>query len=88
MAGNGLDGILAIGLPNRPLLDIPVAPGRTGMVVIGGLNPVAGVYESGVRVKIHSLVGLEDFDSFRPWQEVLPEGDERPAPRADRRHEE
>ena len=39
----GVGGVMAIGQPNHPLLDIPVAHGRVGIVVSGGLNPVAAV---------------------------------------------
>ncbi len=68
MEKNGLGGILAIGRPNQPLLDIPVTEGRTGMVVIGGLNPIAALHEAGAQVAIQSLAGLEDFRSFLPFQ--------------------
>ena len=66
----GLGGILAIGHPNQPLFDIPVAEGRTGMVVVGGLNPIAALRENGAQVAIQSLAGLEDFDRFKPFQEL------------------
>ena len=64
MERHGLSGILALGRPNRPLLDIPVAEGRAGMIVIGGLNPVAAVHEAGVRLSVLSLAGLADFGRF------------------------
>jgi len=67
---HGLDGILSIGKPNLPLLDMPVAEGRAGMIVIGGLNPIAALYESGVRLSICSLVGLEEIDRFVPYQDL------------------
>jgi repressor of nif and glnA expression len=66
----GLSAILAIGKPNRPLLDIPVAEGRTGMVVIGGLNPIAALHEAGIPVTIKSLAGLEDFKSFSSFKDI------------------
>lgn len=66
----GLGGILLLGRPNRPLLDIPVTEGRAGMVVAGGLNPIAALHEVGVRVTIRSLAGLEDAAIFRPYWEV------------------
>ena len=68
MDRHGLRGILAVGRPNRPLLDIPVAEGRAGMIVIGGLNPIAALREGGAEVSIQSLAGLEDFNSFLPFQ--------------------
>jgi repressor of nif and glnA expression len=70
MKAHGLGGVMAIGSPNRPLLDIPVAEGRTGIIVIGGLNPVAAVHESGIRVSMISLAGLEDIRSFGTVEEA------------------
>ena len=68
MEQHGLGGLLAIGHPNQPLFDIPVAEGRTGMIVVGGLNPVAALHEAGARVSIQSLAGLEEFSMFQPFQ--------------------
>jgi repressor of nif and glnA expression len=70
MESRGLAGILYIGEPNRPLLDIPVAEGQAGMVVIGGLNPFASLHEAGIPLKIESLCGFEDFTSFAPFDDV------------------
>jgi len=62
----GLGGILALGRPNQPLFDIPVSEGYCGMVVVGGLNPIAAVREAGIRVSIQSLAGLLDFRRLVP----------------------
>lgn len=67
----GLGGILCIGHANRPLVDIPVAEGRAGMIVVGGLNPVAAVHESGMRLSMLSLAGLDDFGKFAEFKEVI-----------------
>jgi len=67
----GLGAILEIGRPNQPLLDIPVAEGRVGLVVIGGLNPIAAICEAGISADVHSLCGLEDYARFQPIRESL-----------------
>jgi HTH-type transcriptional regulator, global nitrogen regulator NrpRI len=69
-----LNGILAIGQPNRPLLDIPVAEGRTGMIAIDGLNPVAVLHEAGIPVELSPLSGLEELSVFVPFKDVAPMG--------------
>jgi HTH-type transcriptional regulator, global nitrogen regulator NrpRI len=69
-----LNGILAIGQPNRPLLDIPVGEGRTGMITIDGLNPIAALHEAGIPVELSPLSGLEELASFVPFKEVAPMG--------------
>jgi HTH-type transcriptional regulator, global nitrogen regulator NrpRI len=68
MERHGLGGIMTIGRPNQPLLNIPVAEGRAGMIVIAGLNPVAAMVEAGAQVTVRSLVGLEDYSLFMPFQ--------------------
>ena len=66
----GLGGVLLIGRPNQPLLHIPVAEGRTGVIVIGGMNPFAALREVGAQIQIQSLAGLEDISSFLPFYVV------------------
>lgn len=70
MEKQGLASVLAIGRPNQPLLHIPVAEGRTGLIVVGGMNPFAALREAGAQVQIQSLAGLEEFSSFLPFYVV------------------
>jgi repressor of nif and glnA expression len=69
-----LNGILAIGQPNRPLLDIPVSEGRTGMIAIDGLNPIAALHEAGIPVELNPLSGLTEIGTFVPFKDVAPMG--------------
>jgi len=57
----GLGGVIEVGKPNRPLLEIPVAEGRAGLVVVGGLNPLAAAEEAGIETHNKALTGLFDF---------------------------
>jgi HTH-type transcriptional regulator, global nitrogen regulator NrpRI len=45
----GFPGILLVGRPGQPLLNIPVHEGRVGVVLTTGLNPVAGLWERGLQ---------------------------------------
>jgi len=45
-----LGGVLAVGAPSQPLLDLPVGLDRAGLVVVGGLTPLAAVAEHGIEV--------------------------------------
>lgn len=67
---DGLGSDLAMGEGSLPLFDIPVTEGRTGLVVIGGLNPLAALREAGVPVTTRSLSGLADMAAFRPIDEA------------------
>jgi HTH-type transcriptional regulator, global nitrogen regulator NrpRI len=60
----GLGGVLMIGRPNQPLLDIPVSTGCAGLVITGGLNPIGALEESGIATVNQSLHNLRDFDQL------------------------
>jgi repressor of nif and glnA expression len=67
----GLGGAYLIGWPGRPLLEIPVGEGRLGMIVMGGLNPVAILEELGIRVRNSSaLAGLVDYRRLFSYEEL------------------
>jgi HTH-type transcriptional regulator, global nitrogen regulator NrpRI len=68
------NGVLTIGQPNRPLLDIPVGEGRTGMIAIDGLNPIAALHEAGIPFELTPLSGLEELSTFVPFKDVAPMG--------------
>ena len=67
----GLGGVFLIGWPGRPLLDIPVSEGRVGLVVVGGLNPVAILEERGIRVsRTGALAGLIEYQRLFHYEEL------------------
>lgn len=70
MNKQGLGGILAIGRPGQPLLDIPVSEGHCGVIVLGGLNPIAAVHEAGIRPEFHSLAQLQDVSELSNYREI------------------
>jgi repressor of nif and glnA expression len=67
----GLGGLFMIGWPGRPVLEIPVSEGRLGLIVIGGLNPVAILEEQGIRVhRTGALAGLIDYGRLFHYEEL------------------
>ena len=66
----GLGSVHAIGLPAQPLLGIPVTPGRVGVLVIAGLNPIAILEEMGYQVYSRALSGLMDFSRLITVEEL------------------
>ncbi len=66
----GLDGILSVGAPNQPLFGIPVGEGRTGLVVLGGLNPAAAMEEAGVASENRSLAGLMEYKQIPEYRHL------------------
>jgi repressor of nif and glnA expression len=67
----GLGAIIAVGKPNQPLLDIPVGEGRAGIIVAGGLNPLAAVEESGIQTKNLAMGALLDFNKLVPCSNLF-----------------
>ena len=70
MTRDGLCGLIVLGEPNRPLLDIPVGHGRAGIVLTGGLNPLAAVQEAGIPTRNQALARLCEFSELAPLVEA------------------
>jgi len=66
----GLGGFMQIGRPGQTLLEIPVSEGRVGAIVIGGLNPVAIMDESGYHAHSRALAGLINFSKLFNYEEL------------------
>jgi repressor of nif and glnA expression len=67
----GLGGLFLVGWPGQPLLKIPVSEGRLGLVVLGGLNPIAILEEQGVHVRrTGALAGLIDYGRLFHYEEL------------------
>ncbi len=71
MGEEGLGGILAIGNPNRRLLEMPVGTDKAGFVVVGGLNPVAMVEEEGIVAKTRAMSTLCEYSKLVRFSELL-----------------
>jgi repressor of nif and glnA expression len=66
----GLGTALYIGRPSQPVLGMPVGVERVGIVVPGGLNPVAAAMEQGFEVESKALVALADYAQLVKFEEV------------------
>lgn len=66
----GLGGFLTIGMPGQPLLEIPVNEERVATIVIGGLNPMAILEESGIKVRLRALDGLAEYRTLFDYREL------------------
>jgi len=66
----GMGGIMLVGEPNQPLLDIPVAFGRMGVVLCAGLNPVAAVHERGATTRNTAMSTLFDRQELFHYSEL------------------
>ena len=54
-------GVLEVGEPNSDLLEMPISRGHIGVAIIGGINSMAAVRESGVEIQTNAISGLTDI---------------------------
>ena len=65
----GIGGVYALGNTSEPICQIAVGLNRVGMVLLGGLNPVAAAVESGVEIENIAESGLIEFQQLKSfWQ--------------------
>ena len=66
----GLGGFMEIGWPSQPILEVPVSLGRVGVVMIGGLNPIAILEEQDYRIESRALAGLLEYNRLFHFDEL------------------
>ncbi len=67
----GIRGILLIGNPNQPLIEMPVGLNRAGMIIVGGLNPIAALEEAGIATVTKAISTLYPFSDLVSFKELL-----------------
>jgi repressor of nif and glnA expression len=70
MKDKGIGGILLIGSPNKPLLEVPVGIDKVGMVIVGGLNPIAAIEESGISTESKAMSTLYPYSKLKSFSEL------------------
>jgi repressor of nif and glnA expression len=69
----GIEGVLVVGNTSEPVCEVTVEPNRIGLVLIGGLNPVAAALESGIEAENHSMSTVVDYQKLIKFTELLGE---------------
>jgi repressor of nif and glnA expression len=69
MADRGIRGLLMIGSPNTPLLEVPVGIDKVGIVIVGGLNPIAVLEEQGIPTESKAMSTLFDYSQLVPFNQ-------------------
>jgi repressor of nif and glnA expression len=70
MHAEGIGGIIAIGKPNQNILEIPVGTDKAGIVVVGGLNPIAAVEESGISTRSRAMATLYEYSKLVKFKDL------------------
>ncbi len=66
-----ISGVLVVGNVSEPVCEIAVELNRVGMILIGGLNPIAAVEEAGIEVENHAMSAVVDYKSLIDFKELI-----------------
>jgi len=61
LSSSSYSGILEVGIPNLPLLGVPVSPQFVAIAAVGGTNPMAAIREGGRWIQTQAMKGLMDI---------------------------
>jgi repressor of nif and glnA expression len=64
LSASPLSGILEVGMPNLPLLGVPVSPQFVAIAAVGGTNPMAAIREGGRWVQTQAMKGLMEISQL------------------------
>ena len=71
LAQSKMNGVLLVGNVSEPICEIPMELNRVGMILIGGLNPIAAVAEAGIEVESHAMSTVVDYREFVDFEELM-----------------
>jgi HTH-type transcriptional regulator, global nitrogen regulator NrpRI len=66
-----MNGVFDMGEVSQAVCEINVDQNKIGMVLIGGLNPVAAAAEAGIESENHSMSTVIDYSQLVDFREVL-----------------
>lgn len=67
----GLGGLLIMGNVSEPVCEVTVELNRVGMILLGGLNPVAAASEAGIEVENHAMSLVMDYEKLGNFEELF-----------------
>jgi len=66
----GLGSLLVMGSTSEPVCEIPVELNRVGIILLGGLNPVAAAQEAGIESRSHAMSAIIDYKDFVSFRQL------------------
>lgn len=66
----GIQGLIAIGDTSEPVCEMPVEQNKVGMVLVGGLNPVAAAEEAGIDTDNLAMSTVMDYSDLVNIQDI------------------
>jgi len=71
LARAGINGVLVFGSVSEAVCEVAVELNRVGIVLLGGLNPVAAVEEAGIEVESHAMSTVVDYKELGNFEELI-----------------
>jgi len=68
----GIHGVYALGNTSEPICQIAIGLNRVGMVLLGGLNPVAAAVEAGIEIENIAESGMIEFSQLTSFRTLKP----------------
>ena len=65
-----LGGLVVIGNTSEPVCEVPVEPNKVGIILLGGLNPVAAAMEAGIEAENAAMSSVIDYQQLRSFWEL------------------
>ena len=66
----GIQGLLLMGNTSEPVCEIPVELNRIGVILYGGLNPVAAAAEAGFETENHGMSTVMNYQDLSEVEEL------------------
>ena len=66
----GIGGVVLVGYTSQPVCQIPVGLNKVGVILHGGLNPVAAAEEAGIEADNIANSGTIDFRQLRSFWDI------------------
>lgn len=66
----GLRGVLLMGNTSEPVCEMPVEINKIGMILIGGMNPVAAAEEAGIEAENQAMSTIVDYQDLISFEEL------------------
>jgi repressor of nif and glnA expression len=66
----GLGGIFLLGNISETVCETPIDLNRVGVVLIGGLNPVAAAAEAGINSESHAMSTVIDYNNLAEFSQI------------------
>jgi HTH-type transcriptional regulator, global nitrogen regulator NrpRI len=73
----GINGVLKVGKVSEKVCEIDVDLNKIGIVLLGGLNPIAATVEAGIEVENKSMSTLVEYQNLINYEKLIGEHSEK-----------